>query len=95
MALTRDEQLVQAIAETLWKAATSENTDLASSRCETYRGLEMALEASLREVYRLNEPEVKAVREIFSDLGPHDSHCDSPAGMSGMQSYAYAVKNGF
>ena len=87
-----DERICQLAAEALWQAATSNNVAVARYDSATYRALERAFTASVREVYGLSALKARRVLNLLEELGPNDG-ANGTSGW-GVQSYVqYARDN--
>lgn len=68
-----DQAIAQKAAEYLWACATSENHNIASSRCATYRAAERAFIAAVRTVYGLGQRRAQRVCSLLYFYGPDDT----------------------
>jgi hypothetical protein len=88
--LTPAQAYAQAAAELLWLAATSEDHAVASSQAEPYRTADAAFTAALATAYpHLTGPELRRVRDLLSELGPHEWARDADA--PGVAGFAQAA----
>lgn len=91
MEMSRDEDMCQAIAESYWRAATSDNQLVARYDSPVYRSLDRAFVASVRAVYGLSLVKARRVRDMLSELGPHDGAAGTGP-LWGVKSYVAYVK---
>jgi len=88
---THDAALAQAVAETYWRAATSENNDVAWCGTATYQTLTRALIVTVQAVYQITPHMAHKVRDLVSEYGPHDSLVGtSGRGVASYVEYAFA-----
>lgn len=84
----------QLAGATLWRIATSERTELASSDSKAYRAAERAFIAILRAEYGLGATLAQRVRDCLAEYGPNDSLTWDWRGntLRGVASYVAYVK---
>lgn len=86
-------KFAETMADAMWRAATSDNHLIASSRGPIYRNLEGSLLEVIKVVYKVDYETAQEIRDMLSELGPNDAYSDSPAKYYGITSYAAGVIN--